>query len=328
MMKYQNLKSFEKHLESASPNHFCRVYLVVIPEDQQRGMTLQKVSSALASSLGVSVEKFSIEDSLHLLFDALLSPSLFGGETVAVLDECESLKKKEIEPLLSLVEKSLQSGYLILGARGKTPLIKAVESSGVVLDLHEEKPWDRDKRLIDFLIVTAHAQNKRIAPDAATLLLERVGKDVQLLLQELSKILCYIGDRPSVERGDVLQMSSVQDDEVPWRIAEEMVWDGKMGSCDPTNFVSFLFALRAQLQIGLKIISLQESEVPFGDWGPYFPKVWPKTLEKRRSQAFFKGKPFFEKGLQAVFKIESLSRGGSTQMEALFDLLTMTLMRK
>lgn len=327
-MKYQNLNSFEKHLQSAAPSHFCRVYLVVIPEDQQRGMSLQKISSALASSLGVSVEKFSVDTPLHVLFDALLSPSLFGGETVAVLDGCELLKKKEVEPLVSLVEKPLQSGYLILGSRGKTPLIKAVENTGVILDLHEEKPWDRDKRLIDFLIVTAQAQNKRIAPDAAALLLERVGKDVQLLSQELSKILCYIGDLPSIEKGDVVKLSSSQDEDVPWRVAEEMVWDGKMGSCDPANFVSFLFALRAQLHIGLKIISLQEMEVPFGEWTPYFPKVWPKTLEKRRSQAFFKGKQFFEKGLRTVFKIESLSRGGSTQMEALFDLLTMTLVRK
>ncbi len=48
-MRYQNLKSFQKHLASAAPHKLCRVYLVLIPDDFERAKALDGILSYLLS---------------------------------------------------------------------------------------------------------------------------------------------------------------------------------------------------------------------------------------------------------------------------------------
>ncbi len=325
-MKYQNVPSFEKHLASASPDHLCRVYLIAMADDYERSLVLQSlVKRTLAPDC--SLQKFSPDLDCRELFDALQSPSLFGGEAVVLFDECEALKKKEAEQIAAFLEKTTLYGYLLLGSRGKTPLSKVVEKIGVVLDMSEEKPWDKEKRISEALAAIAMSQGKRLASDAIPLLLERLGTDISLLTQEVHKLICYVGDRPTIERSDIFRISSTGGSYTLWQVAEEIVWEGG-GSFDPSMFPGIIFSLRPQLQIGLKITTLMEEGVPFSEWTPYFPKMWPRTLEKRKNQAAQKGSLFFKKGLETLFKIESLSRTGISQTEALFDLFRTTLNSK
>lgn len=318
-MKYQNIKLFEKSLSCSS-----RVYLVVMSSDEERSSLLEKILLR-ATPQEHSVEKFSRDTECRILIDALSSPSLFGGETVVWVDECEALQKKEVEKLSEFLEKSSLSGYLLLGARGKTPLSKIVEKIGVVLDMSEEKPWDKEKRLAETVAEMAKNGGKRISSDAIPLLIECAGSDLSLLSREIDKLICYIGDRLTIERTDIFRLCGMHTVETPWQIAEEIVWEGK-GSFDPSGFPPLIFALRAQLQLGLKIATLMEGGVLPSEWGPYFPKIWPRTLEKRKSQVEAKGALYFKKGLEILYKIESLSRNGGALPEALFDLFKTNLM--
>ena len=312
-MKYQNIQLFEKSL---SLSH--RVYLVVMPSDQERFAMLQKIVQR-AVPPGHSLERFSSDVECRVLFDAMLSPSLFGGDTVVLLDECEAFKKKEVEQLLAFLEKNVLAGYLLLGSRGKTPLSKVVEKTGALLDMSEEKPWDRDKRLAETLIEMAKKEGKWLSPDAVPLLIECAGPDLSMLSQEMDKLICYVGDRATIERTDIFRLCGSHAQETPWQIAEEIVWEGK-GTFDPAGFVGLIFSLRSQLQLGLKITTLLEAKVPASEWTPYFPKIWPRTLEKRKGQAMHKGALYFKKGLDMLYKIESLSRTSAVLPEALFDL--------
>lgn len=321
-MKYQNLKLFEKNLFS---HDTCRVYLVQMSSDQERSATLQKiVESALPSTH--SLERFSKDVECRELFDAMLSPSLFGGDGVVLLDECEALKKKEVEKLTEFLEKGFLAGYLLLGARGKTPLSKVVEKIGLVLDMTEEKPWDRDKRLTETLAEMAKNEGKWLSPDAIPLLLECAGPDISLLTQEVQKLICYVGDRPTIERSDIFRICGANTLDTPWQIAEEIIWEGK-GTFDASGFHGLIFSLRSQLQLGLKITSLLDAGIPGSEWAPYFPKIWPRTLEKRKEQAARKGTKYFKQGLEMLYKIESFSRTGSMSVEALFDLFRTTLIQ-
>jgi len=294
-------------------------------EDAEREASLQSIVKRVLPPEG-TLQRFSSDVEYHDLIDALQSPSLFGGEAVVVLDECEKLKKKEVEKLSLFLEKSSQGlcGFLLLGARGKTSLIKVIEKAGIVLDMSEEKPWDKEKRLIESLADLAKNAGKRLSPDAASLLFERIGADFSLLTQELNKLICFVGDRLTIERSDLFQISSFTQTSTPWQSAEEIVWEGH-GIFEESAFHSLLFAIRSQLQIGLKMTALLEEGVPSSEWASYFPKVWPRTLEKRKVQASKKGSTFFKKGLETLFKIECLSRTGSTQLEALFDYFRMVL---
>ncbi len=314
-MKYQNLKAFQKHLVSAAPHNLCRIYLIAVGDDFERN----KAIDAILSYLATPPTRFSGADcALHDLLDAMQSPSLL-GDAVVVLDEAEKLAKKSMQTLCDQIGQI--SGYLVVGARSKTPLAPLVEKEGVILDLLEEKPWDKEKRLGEQLNERVKNAGKRLAPDCAPLLLERLGTDAALLESEIDKLICYVGDRPTVTRDDILQISPASRTATLWQTAEEVIWEGgELPILDATAFHGLVPALRNQLHLGLTLATLIEEKCPSDQWNRYLPKLWPKTLEKRSSQAAQRGSPYFRKGLEKLFEVELLSRSHSTQYRALLDL--------
>ena len=165
---------------------------------------------------------------------------------------------------------------------------------------------------------------KRLSSDAAPLLFERLGFDAALLDSELDKLVCYVGERPTIERADIFRISAESRAQTVWQSAEEIVWEGG-SSVDPSSFFGLIPAIRSQLQIGLKISSLSEGGVPPEEWLSHLPKMWPRALDKRREQASKKGSSYFRRGLDLLFKIELLSRTGSSQEEAMLDFFRTSL---
>lgn len=311
-MKHQNLHAFFSDKKAS-------VYLVVINGAQDRQEVFQKLINKEHS-----LEKFSPDVEMHTLFDALSSPSLFGGETVVMLDECDLLNKKDAESLAGYLEKNKPAGTLLLGSKGKTPLLKVVEKVGSVLDMSGEKPWERDKRLKEAITQLAKAQGKWLSGDGASLLIEKIGADFSFLSQEIHKLICFVGDRPNIERSDIFRITGTNLTETPWKTAEEIIWEGGGVQFDASGFFGLIFSLRAQLQMGAKIISLMDARIPANEWDAHFQKVWPKTLEKRKQQAMTKGSSYFTNGLKTLLKVELLSRTGSSP-QALFDLFRSSL---
>jgi len=314
-MKYQNLKAFQKHLSSAAPHHLCRMYLIAIPDDFERAQVL----NAILSYLVAPPTRFSGADcTLRDCLDAIQSLSLF-GESVVILDEVEKFPKKELETLCSHL--SAPAGYILFGARSKTALAPIVEKEGVVLDLLEEKAWDKEKRLAEQLHERAKNAGKRLAPDAVPFLFERLGQDPALLDSEIDKVICYVGNRLEIVREDFLRISPASRTSTLWQIGEQVVWEGgEILPVDGTTFHGLIPILRSQLHLGLTLATLIEENRPPDQWSRYLPKLWPKTLEKRSSQAASLGAPYFRKGLAKLFDIELLSRTHSTQYRALLDL--------
>ena len=322
-MKYQNLHAFQKHLSNASSQHLCRAYLAVVPDDYERAKVIQSIRSYVPLSQSISFN--GPESACRDISDALLSPSLFGGEPVVIVDEVEKMSKKELQSLASLVENRGLCGYLFCGSRSKTILTASFEKAGVVLDLAEEKPWDRDKRLAEQLADRAARAGKRLDFDAAPLLFERLGSDPALLDGELDKLICYVGDRPTIGRSDIMRVCGCSRMQTLWAAAEEMVWEKKASSVESGSFYGLIPALRSQFSLGLKIISLIAEGCPREEWVVYLPKIWPKTLEKRIGQAQLLGAAYFQKGLDLLLQIELLSRTGQTNELALLDLFRCSL---
>ena len=316
--------TFKNHLAPQAGRHLSRCYLLVIVDDYERDKAARMVISSLlvdgASPLFFNGAELVMRD----LYDALQSPSLFGGESVVFVDEAEKIGKKDLQTLATQIADLQFYGFLILGARFKTSLLPIVEQSGVVFDLTDEKPWDKERRTIEQINRRGQNGGKRLGSDVAPLLLERVGSDSALLDQEIDKLICFVGDRSTIERSDVFRITTASKTETLWKIAEELIWEGGNHSA-ADSFYALLPALRSQLQMGLKITSLQSSGTLREKWSEYLPKLWPKILEKRSSQAVKLGPLYFHKGLELLFEVERLSRTGSTQEEALFDLFRITL---
>lgn len=323
-MRYTNLKAFQKHLVSAAPRNLSRIYLLAVNSDFERAKALRSILSYVETPDVQPVRFSGANLELKDLFDALQSPSLFGGESVVVLDELDQLNKKSLEAIGDFIKHPF-SGYLLMGSRTKA-LIAAAEKLGIVLDLTEEKSWDKEARIAEGLVEKAKNAGKRLDSDVVPLLFERLEKESALLESELDKLICYVGDRPTITRDDVLQISASSRTHTLWQVAEEIIWEGSPNlTLDESTFHGLVPILRSQLQLGLKIATLIESQTSSEMWSAHLPKVWPKTLEKRTSQAARLGSNYFRKGIHALFEMELLSRGSSTQYGALLSLFRSNL---
>lgn len=313
-MRYNNKSSFLAQIKSAASTGFLsRVYFVGIPHDYERAESCEGILRYLPT--GFLLERFSGSSlDSKALSDHLQTSSLFGGEPVALIEDAEKIPKGALQALFPL-----SYGYLILSAKGKSAYSDLVEKEGIVLDLLNEKPWEKEKRIHAQLEAKVKGTGKTIAYDALALLFERQDLDIGLLEREIDKLICYTGDRLSIYASDVLAISTSSRTFALWQTAESLIWEGT-GVVDEAHFHALLPALRSQLQLGLKISSLVASNATREEWSKSLPKVFPKTLEKRTSQAISLGTRYFTQGLIELFDIELKSRTGVTQYGALLDL--------
>jgi DNA polymerase-3 subunit delta len=250
------------------------------------------------------------------LSDHLNTSSLFGGEPVAIVEDAEKITKEHGASLEQLFPMSF--GYLIFSAKAKSSLSEMVEKEGIILDLIAEKSWEKEKRIERELEEKVKRRGKFFGPGALFALLSRLDKDIGVLEREVDKLLCYIGDRPSIERLDVEKITSSNRTFTVWQMAEEWIWEGK-GQSDESQFHALLPALRKELRLGLKIATLLQKNTPREEWSKTLSKVFPKVLEKRTLQVERMGELYFKRGLLALFDIELRSRTGSTSHGALLD---------
>lgn len=318
-MKYQNLPAFYKHLTSSFPHHLCSSYLILTSDEEEKRSIIHQLLSFLPgkrASFRAKAEDYSIQE----LLDPFLSFSLFEETPVVVLEEIEALDAKEAEILKHFLKKKIDHGFLIGTAKSKTSFSSSFEKSGVVVDLLEEKPWDRDKRVADQLIQKVQKLGKTISSRAFSLFLELVGKESSILHRELEKLITYVGDKALIDEEDVIAVTSFLKAKTIWQVAEELVFEKKIPVGSEFTFSAMVAPIRSQLQLGKKIAELISSNIPFSEWHSYLPKIFPKMLEKRAMQVQKLGASYFDKALDHLFSLELLSRHGQTHEEALLSL--------
>ena len=319
-MRYTQLAAFHKHLASSAPHNLCRVYLITCTDAFERKTTLDSILSYAATPDSL-IARFSGSDvPVREILDALNSPRLFGGEPIVVVDEMD---KKLHDALSSWFKEPPSFGYLFMGSKGKISGSFA-ETHGAILDLTEEKPWDRDKRWIEKLHTMAKSAGKRLNADAASLIFERLDCDAALLSFEMDKLLCYCADKQDISRADVEAVCRSSRSYSLWQVAEELVWEktfraNESDLSDSSFFHGLIAGMRQQLIVGAKMCALKQSAVPFGEWRTHFPKIWPKALEKKAHLADHLGAAYFRKGLNLLFQIELLSKSGPIPTDALID---------
>lgn len=313
-MRYQSQEALEKHIESAFPDHYSSCYLLLVPSDYERRALAKTISHKIKKSYRyLSGEKLEANQVLEASY-----PDLFGEAPFCFVDEVEKMGKKE---WTALMESLPLPGLLLLGGRTKVPLSKTFEKEGVILDLTDEKPWDKEKRMLQFVKKRVSQEGKSFMPEALTLFFENQNKsDMALLEREVEKLFAYVGEKKTLETADVEAISLESREETLWQIAEEIVFGEKpyMPKEEIDPFALFAL-LRSQLEIGAKIASMTESKLPKEEWGQFLPKMWPKALEKKARIAEKLGSCYFLKRLKDLFEVEMLSRSGSGKPLALFS---------
>jgi DNA polymerase III subunit delta len=313
--KHQSVLAFEKALGSLSG-----LYILIVPSEFERRALIEKVVAAVGETA------MRLEGSIEQLIEQLTTRSLFEMRHLIIYDGFDKLKSDELRILSDYLEHPCEFSRLILAAASAKPLSalsQKAKQGSLILDLSEEKPWERQRRLEEQLIASARGENKSLAPEVATHLVHMIGPDAALLDAELNKLICYVGERKEITLADVREIGSIDRSFSGWQLSEGIVWSGKMLSADlppdPAFFFSLIGQVRYQLEIGLQLSALLESGSK--EIAARFPQLKSRTLDHYIKVAKARSLHYFRDGLVALFEIENLCKSGFRQTPLLWNML-------
>jgi len=334
-LKFQSVSAFEKHLNESASLHLSLIYMLITPCSYERELLEEKVVRAFKMKdpkvHGVAWAAQAL--SMDAFLEELNTRQLFEAEKCLILKDVEKLKKREIEQLAHYLERPAPFSRLILSGastKGLSELYHSGKKEMVLLDLSDEKPWDRQKRLRIWLNNEAIREGKPFTVEASTRLFEQIGTDMPMLQRELEKLICYVGDRPQIDLRDVEAVCATPQLETLWQQAEALVFGGgtvvRSSTADVSWLLMLLSATRSQLQNGLMIASLQEKGYSVHETAHHLPQLRLSALEKCFPVVLRRKRGYFEKALQLHFETELLAKNSSFAPSVLFDMFHLKLL--
>lgn len=322
-MKFQQIAALEKHIDSScSSKNFIRSYLVLHPQRDERRRLLEKIGKQISGPTKGEIF-FHEGKEWDSVYHSLSAPSLFGEPEILIWDGFKSLSEEGGEKLCKYLLNPSPWAFLLIGAdsfKSFSQLYAKVSKELAVLDLSEEKPWDREKRQQQEILQKIQHEGKNIAPAALVKLLS-LSEDSLTLESELAKVLAYVGDRLSITLNDVERITS-SFFVTKWQIAEELIWE--RGDNHEILDLSAFLALLGQL----RFLLTQARQIAF-----YLQER--KSLEEIMKGMNIKSAPlqkvllkmksyqteYFESALIALCDIEILAKNSSLDSRFLFHYL-------
>jgi DNA polymerase III subunit delta len=342
-MKYSNLRAFEKHLEGAAPKHFANIYLVLAKDAFERKIAVERIIDSVfkdQSSREMGVQTFDSEGlNIEQLLNELQALVFFSAQRIIVLQQAEKLAKSACEKLESYFAHPNRSICLVISASAinhSTLFYKKAEKAGVILEIAEEKPWEREKSMQEWLVQKAMCEGIKIHPQVCQGLLKQTGTDLASLNQEVEKLICYVGERKEITLSDLSAVCTNLNLESIWQLGEAIFrCDGaaalrimKKLLNEGTAFLALLRQLRSQLQTDYQICSLLISGGSSADVAVQFPYMKGAILERHLEQSRTYGMQRFKRGLLKIDETEILAKNSSVDTDWLAENLIVTLVKK
>jgi DNA polymerase III subunit delta len=324
-MKFPSIAAFDKHLKHAFPDHLAPIFMIVMGCDYERRKIFDQIAALVRrKDPDLQIVRLNgLDHPLKRVHDELFTPSLFGGSTLVIYDAADKVKNLDELYSTSFPPKV----HFLVGAAAFKPLGELYlkgKKEIVALDMSEEKPWDKERRLQ----VSLAAQG--LSPDIVAFLMGHLGSDSATLDQEVAKLLCYVGDRRPIQLKDVQAICSSRDLLTGWQLAEKIVWEraAALGDkpTDPNFFFPFIGQLRYHLQLGFRLAELLAQQSP--DIRRHFPSLRPAQLDKFIPVAQSRRPYFFQRGLKALYNLEVASKSTQIDVGALFDYFQSRLYEK
>ncbi len=326
-MRYLNINSFKKHFENPLFGKI-KTYLIVIPDLYEREKIIRYILKKI-NIKNFNISKFSKENKLSKILNIFQTPSLLGGEPLVIIEDVEIFSKQDLQNLNSYLKAN--DVHIIIGASLRSQasfLYSTIEKRGLVFDLSTEKIWEKEKRIASFVVEKCLKANKNISSIVIDALFERVGLDFALIENEIDKLIAFVGSKKSIEIEDIQSICPVNVNESVWKIAQEIVW-GKIDfdsfSIDATYFHLLISAIRYQLQLGYKMASILSRDKKT-DLSSYFPKTYPRVLEKQKQIVSQKTAFFYKETIKFLFEIDLLSKTTNMNLSNLLDILKTKLL--
>ncbi len=339
-MKYTALGAFEKHLQAASPHNFADVYLLMSEDPYRRKQGLEKLTSLVLQGKPPSHLTYQAFDGERMSATTLMAElnalGFLAAKRLVVVSAAEALDKAVSTALEGYLTSPNRSVCLVLVSSGLhrgSSFYKKLEKQGIVMDLPEEKSWEKEKSVIEWLMNQAHAQGKQLIPRAATAMVKRMGTDQMLLEQELNKLICYVGKGTAIQEADVGAICSCSDQENTWQLGEAIF--NREGSAavriarsqlnQETPLIALLRQLRSQFQTEFQVCTLLKQGGGAAEIAHEFPYMRGAILERHMKQAQHYGLDRFRKGLLAIDEAEMEAKNSALDPEFILDVLMVKL---
>ncbi len=339
-MKYTTLRAFEKHIEEASPSHFSHLYLVIAKDSFARKEAADRLAGFLLAGQKdpqfclktFNAEQQAIEDILM----ELNSVSMFSTKRVFMIHNAEKYAKGALEKLEPYFLNPSKDTYLILCIASlavSTTFYKKSEKAGIILDIPEEKPWEKEKTMQAWIAAQALASGKKISPQACQALVKQSGTDQASLHQELEKLICYCGERIEITAQDVAALCTTVNLETIWQLGEAIfrrdvatalrISKGMME--DGTAFLGLLRQIRSQFQTEFQIACILASGGSAAEVTQQFPYMKGNILDRHMQSVRTYGWQKFKDGLLLIDATELQAKNSGADAELLNELLIIKL---
>lgn len=339
-MKCPNIRGLKQYLDSTPPQQRAPIFLLVATDQYPRKEAedlLVKFLVPKGASTDLSVSIFSGEGlAPALLTDELQMMSMFCPRRLIIVHQADALNSAAIEGLINYCDNPNPAVTLILSMESinrATTFYKRLEKAGMVLDIAEEKSWQKEKTLEVWIREKVAESKKNIAPDAVRIMLRFLGTDQDLLDNEIEKIICYIGDRPSITVQDVQAVCVRMPLETVWQLGEA-VFTRNGGAAvrvmrdlltGDAPFLTLLRQLRSQFQTEFKVCSILSGGGHRDEVSRMFPYMNGNILERHIQMASGYGMEAFKKGILAIDAAELQVKNSGSDHDLIADRLMVTL---
>jgi DNA polymerase III subunit delta len=251
------------------------------------------------------------------LLASLAAISLIAARRYLLVDGVEAWGKKDTERVAEALAALPPDTTVALVARGKppAPLAKAVKAAGGEL-LKFEAPKERE--LPKQLVADASELGFELDPDAARLLVERLGPRPLRLRNELERLLLWAGEGGHVGREQLEEIIADTSEEAIWSLADALVeGDEAEVTAISERLVAqgealprVIYALAPRLRQGLRASRELEAgrppkEVAGGlSMHPYAARILVSKVKGRSPEDL-------DAAIRALADLELWSRGGS-----------------
>lgn len=332
-MKFTSVRALERHLADATPEQYSDLYMVISKESFDRKECVDRLLKAIGNKEGVDCVSL---DGEHLRMEVLLEElnafSLFAKKRVIVIQQAEKLLKPVTTALESYFEKPNSAICLIVSIASvnhATHFYKKAEKAGIIVEIAEEKPWEKEKSTREWLISKVTAADKQIDSQAVQMMLKQMGTDHSLLNQELEKLYCYVGERREITVRDVGAVCTNVNVENGWQLGEAIFRSditsalriSKALLAEGTSFLSLIRQVRSQFQTDFQVCSILANGGNASNVTQQFPYMRGQILERRLQSAQTYGMNRFKKAMLCIDSLETMAKNSQADHEFLAELL-------
>lgn len=335
-MKYTNVKAFEKHVQGSDKDHLADIYALIGKESFEVKKAADKLIAVLLSSetdpaLALKIYQGEALD-LNDLMQELRSFPFFCKKRVVLIQNAENLSKQEIAKLEDYFSSPNRAACLIFTASAinrSTNFYKKLEKAGVILDIAEEKPWEKEKSSKEWVMAKVAEDKKKITEEAVHALIAQAGTNQAFLFQEIEKLICFIGDRNEITAKDVAVITSSVNSDTIWQLSDAIFSRNGLHAFqimkslmeEGTAFLALLRQIRAQVQTHYQICTILANGGGSSGVTAAYPYMKGRILENNMQLASSYGLVRFKKAMLKIDETESFAKNGIGSDNALAEML-------